>query len=99
VEQLPCWWHAGWSPVRKSLNKWRVRITVFLFRFLGAVDLRGMAYQDRHIATGYGGYIALPLLRDAAEKNPNMSQQQAEDIMKKCLEVLYYRDARSFPKV
>jgi 20S proteasome subunit beta 7 len=70
-----------------------------LVRFLGAVDLRGMAYQDRHIATGYGGYIALPLLRDAAEKNPNMSQQQAEDIMKKCLEVLYYRDARSFPKV
>jgi len=68
-------------------------------RFLGAVDLRGMAYQDRHIATGYGGYIAMPLLRDAAEKNPNMNQQQAEEIMKKCLEVLYYRDARSFPKV
>lgn len=66
---------------------------------MGAVDLRGMAYQDRHIATGYGGYIALPLLRDAAEKNPNMTQQQAEDVMKKCLEVLYYRDARSFPKV
>ncbi|CAB3373348.1 Hypothetical predicted protein [Cloeon dipterum] len=66
--------------------------------FLGAVDLRGMAYQDRHIATGYGSYIALPLLRDAADKNPNMSLQQAKEIMEKCLEVLYYRDARSFPK-
>lgn len=70
-----------------------------LCRFLGSVDLRGMAYEDGSVATGYGAHIALPLLRDAAERNPNMSRQQAQQLIEKCMEVLYYRDARSFPKV
>ncbi|KAJ8895133.1 hypothetical protein PR048_000458 [Dryococelus australis] len=67
--------------------------------FLGTVDKLGTAYEDMHIATGYGAYIALPLMRDALEKNPDLDMRQAQELLVKCLEVLYYRDARSFPKV
>lgn len=66
--------------------------------FLGAVDKLGTAYEDKIIATGYGAYIAVPLLRDAIEKNPNMNAEEAKAALKKCMEVLYYRDARSFNK-
>ncbi|KAJ4443872.1 hypothetical protein ANN_05659 [Periplaneta americana] len=66
--------------------------------FLGTVDKLGTAYLDRHIATGYGAYIALPLMREEAEKKPNMTEKDAHKLLVKCLQVLYYRDARSFPK-
>jgi 20S proteasome subunit beta 7 len=35
------------------------------FRFLGNVDLFGTQVQDDTLATGYGAYIARPLLRNA----------------------------------
>jgi 20S proteasome subunit beta 7 len=63
------------------------------------VDKLGTAYVDRHIATGYGAYLALPLMREAVEKNPIMTQKEAQKLLIKCLQVLYYRDARSYPKV
>ncbi|KAJ9585224.1 hypothetical protein L9F63_002987 [Diploptera punctata] len=66
--------------------------------FLGTVDKLGTAFLDRHIATGYGAYLALPLMREEAEKNPNMTESDARRLLIKCLEILYYRDARSFPK-
>ena len=31
--------------------------------FLGSVDLRGTAYEDDVIATGYGSHLALPIMR------------------------------------
>mgnify|MGYP005986297283 CR=1 FL=1 len=40
----------------------------------------------------------MPLLRDAVEKNPNLTKDEARQLVEKCMEVLYYRDARSFPK-
>lgn len=52
--------------------------------------------QDKVIATGYGAHIAVPLLRDALQKKPNMNKDEAENNIVKCMEVLYYRDARSF---
>jgi 20S proteasome subunit beta 7 len=39
------------------------------------------------------------MLRDAMEKNPNMSEEEAAELLRKCLTVLYYRDARSLNKV
>lgn len=38
--------------------------------FLGHVDMRGRAYEDKVIATGYGKHLAVPLLREYSE-NPN----------------------------
>lgn len=68
--------------------------------FLGYIDKLGTAYQDRAIATGYGAYIAIPLLRAATEtpgKGP-VSEEEARKIIHECMKVLYCRDARSFPK-
>lgn len=66
--------------------------------FLGQVDKLGTSFQSPTVATGYGAYLAQPMLRDAREKNPNMTEADARQILQRCLEVLYYRDARSLPK-
>lgn len=69
------------------------------YRFLGTVDKLGTAYSDPVIATGYGAYMATPILRKAYEENQEMSKEQAIDLLYKVMQVLFYRDARSFPKV
>lgn len=66
--------------------------------FLGTVDKLGTAYQERAIATGYGAYIATPLMRELTENKDKITEEEARDIITKCLTVLYCRDARSFPK-
>ncbi|KAG8322363.1 Proteasome subunit beta type-4 [Homalodisca vitripennis] len=58
----------------------------------------GTAFEDSTVGTGYGAYMALPLMREAYEKKPNMSQQEAYQLLVKCMEVLYYRDGRAFNK-
>jgi len=63
--------------------------------YLGYVDKLGVAYTDPCIATGYGSYIALPIMRAAFEKNPEMTVAEATKLLERCLVVLYYRDARS----
>ncbi|KAK0175552.1 hypothetical protein PV327_009295 [Microctonus hyperodae] len=66
--------------------------------FMGTVDKLGTAYIDPVIATGYGAYIATPLLRKAYDENNEMTEQEATDVLHKCMEVLFMRDARSFPR-
>lgn len=65
--------------------------------FLGSIDKLGTAFQDDVIATGYGAYIAVPMLRKEMEKKV-LNRQEAEAAITKCMEVLYYRDARSYNK-
>ena len=69
------------------------------FRFLATVDKLGTAYKDPVIATGYGAYMAAPILRKAYEENSQMSKEEAIQLIYKVNQVLFYRDARSFPKV
>lgn len=69
------------------------------FRFLATVDKLGTAYKDPVIATGYGAYMATPILRKAYEENSQMSKEEAIQLIYKVNQVLFYRDARSFPKV
>lgn len=65
--------------------------------FLGTVDKLGTAYEDNYIATGYGSYLAVPLMSDALEKNNKvLTEQQAAEVIDKCMQILFYRDARSF---
>ncbi|XP_046350362.1 proteasome subunit beta type-4-like [Haliotis cracherodii] len=66
--------------------------------FLGYVDKIGVAYESTTIATGYGAYIAQPIMREALEKKPDISQEEAEQLLDRCLRLLYYRDARSLNK-
>eukprot|EP01113_Clastostelium_recurvatum_P048501 TRINITY_DN884_c0_g1_i1.p1 TRINITY_DN884_c0_g1~~TRINITY_DN884_c0_g1_i1.p1 ORF type:complete len:276 (+),score=24.69 TRINITY_DN884_c0_g1_i1:22-828(+) len=65
--------------------------------FLGTVDLQGTCYKDDFIATGYGAYLALPLMRKAWR--PDLTQEEAVKLIEDCLRVLFYRDARASAKV
>lgn len=64
---------------------------------LGLADLRGTSFQDDTIATGYGAYIARPILRKAFK--PDLSQEQAKEILESCMRVLFYRDARTYNRI
>lgn len=68
--------------------------------FLGYVDLLGTTYSASTLATGYGAYIALPLLRKAVEgRETTLTEAEAIEIMETSMKVLFYRDARSLNKV
>ncbi|NXR91852.1 PSB4 protein, partial [Hypocryptadius cinnamomeus] len=68
--------------------------------FLGYVDLLGVAYEAPSVATGFGAYLAQPLLRAELERDRDRDQlptrEEARELLERCLKVLYYRDARSF---
>jgi 20S proteasome alpha/beta subunit len=71
-----------------------------LARFLGYVDLLGTTYTSSTVATGYGAYIAQPLLRKAVEGRENvLTEEEASRILEECMRILYYRDSRSLDKV
>jgi len=69
--------------------------------FLGYINLKGTTYQSETIATGYGAYIAQPLLRNAVEKKNGepLTEEEAKKLLDDCMRVLFYRDARSLNKV
>ncbi|XP_054838496.1 proteasome subunit beta type-4 [Eublepharis macularius] len=64
--------------------------------FLGYVDMLGVAYEAPTLATGYGSYVAQPLMRDTLEKKGTLSREEARALLERCMKILYYRDARSF---
>lgn len=66
---------------------------------LAYVDLLGTTYSAPTIGTGYASMIAIPLLRRLVEdrKEPP-NEEEALDIIKTCMKVLFYRDARSLNK-
>jgi len=65
--------------------------------YLGLSDLRGLAYEGDTIATGYGAYIAQPLLRKHWKQN--LTFQEAKHLLDSCMRVLFYRDARALNRV
>jgi len=68
-------------------------------RFLSYVDLLGTTYTSSTLATGYGAYIAQPLLRSAVEgKEDTLTEDAARKILRDSMRVLFYRDARSMDK-
>jgi 20S proteasome alpha/beta subunit len=69
-------------------------------RFLAYVDLLGVTYSASTLATGYGAYIAQPLLRKAVEgREDTLTENEARTILEDALRVLFYRDARSINQV
>jgi 20S proteasome subunit beta 7 len=69
-------------------------------RFLAYVDLLGVTYSASTLATGYGAYIAQPLLRKAVEgREDTLAEHEAREILEGALRVLFYRDARSINQV
>jgi 20S proteasome alpha/beta subunit len=64
------------------------------------VDLLGTTYQSPTIATGFGAYIAQPLLRNAVDEAEELlTEDEAVAVIQKCMKALFYRDARSLNKV
>jgi len=65
--------------------------------FLGLVDKIGTAYCDNYIATGFGGYLAIPLLRE--KWRPDLEEGEARALLEDCMKVLFYRDCRASNKI
>lgn len=64
------------------------------------MDLLGTTYSASTLATGYGAYIALPLMRKAVEGREDvLTEEEARKILEESMKVLFYRDARSLNKV
>lgn len=69
--------------------------------FLAAVDLRGTAFTSPSLATGFGAMLAQPIMRRYAatdEDAARLSRDEAVAIVKECMKVLFYRDARSLDR-
>ena len=66
--------------------------------FLASVDLLGTTFSSPTLATGFGAHLAQPLLRRAVPNDAavlQLSKGEAVDLVKECMKVLFYRDARS----
>ncbi|KAH8893823.1 proteasome endopeptidase complex, beta subunit [Thozetella sp. PMI_491] len=69
--------------------------------FLASVDLRGTAFSAPSLATGFGAALAQPIMRryaDTESQAAALTREQAIDVVKECMKVLYYRDARSLDR-
>lgn len=68
--------------------------------FLGLVDLVGTHFEDNTVATGYGAYLAQPLLRkEWDEKQGKLTKEDARRVLEASLKVLFYRDCRALNKI
>jgi 20S proteasome subunit beta 7 len=64
--------------------------------FLGALDMIGTMYEDEVIATGFGNYVCLPLLRKAGT---DLSKEDAKKVLEDSLRVLFYRNTKSSARI
>ena len=65
--------------------------------FLGLVDKIGTTYTDNYIATGFGSYLALPILRE--HWRSDLTEGEARALLEDCLKVLFFRDCRASSKI
>lgn len=61
--------------------------------FLGSVDKIGTTVKDNFLATGFGGYMAIPLLRE--KWRPDLTEGEARALLEDCCKVLFYRDCKA----
>ncbi|KAK4103029.1 proteasome endopeptidase complex, beta subunit [Parathielavia hyrcaniae] len=69
--------------------------------FLASVDLRGTTFTSPSLATGFGAMLAQPIMRRYAateEDAARLSRDEAVNVVKECMKVLFYRDARSLDR-
>ncbi|MQL78368.1 hypothetical protein Taro_010793 [Colocasia esculenta] len=65
-------------------------------KYLGVVTMLGAHFEDKHVATGFGNHLAVPILR--SEWKEDMNFEEAVKLLEKCLLVLLYRDRSSINK-
>ncbi|KAK4127039.1 proteasome endopeptidase complex, beta subunit [Parathielavia appendiculata] len=69
--------------------------------FLASVDLRGTTFTSPSLASGFGAMLAQPIMRRYAateEDAARLSREEAVNVVKECMKVLFYRDARSLDR-
>lgn len=69
--------------------------------FLASADLQGTTFSAPSLATGYGSMLAQPIMRLHAgteETAATLTCDQAVKVIKECMKVLFYRDARSLDR-
>mmetsp|Transcript_43419 Transcript_43419/g.52531 ORF Transcript_43419/g.52531 Transcript_43419/m.52531 type:complete len:284 (-) Transcript_43419:526-1377(-) len=64
--------------------------------YLGTVGMIGVAYEDSHVATGFGAHLARPLFRE--RQYDDMPEAEAKELLEDALRVCYYRDKNSINK-
>jgi len=65
--------------------------------FLGMIDLIGTTIKENIIATGFGSYIAIPLLRE--KWSPDMDEGEARALLEDCMKLLFYRDCKASNRI
>ena len=65
--------------------------------FLGVVDKLGTTLQENLVATGFGAYLAMPLLRE--KWRPDLSEGEARALLEDCMKVLFFRDCRASARI
>ncbi|CEM02127.1 unnamed protein product [Vitrella brassicaformis CCMP3155] len=65
--------------------------------YLGYIDLYGTTFPEDYIASGFGSYLAIPLLRK--EYRPDMTEDEAKALLQKCFMALFYRDCTGLSTV
>lgn len=69
--------------------------------FLASADLLGTTFTSPTLATGFGAHLAQPILRRSLPDEESVTKVGKEDavkLVKECMKVLFYRDARSMDK-
>lgn len=69
--------------------------------FLASVDLRGTTFTSPSLATGFGAMLAQPIMRRYAATEADaarLTREEAVKVVKECMKVLFYRDARSLDR-
>jgi len=64
---------------------------------LAFVDHQGTFYEEDYLATGFGNHLAKPLLRN--EWRENMTKDEAQALVVKCLQVCFYRDCKAYNRI
>lgn len=65
--------------------------------FLGVVDRLGTTVEDNIMATGFGSYMGIPLLRE--KWRADMDEGEARALLEDCMKVLFYRDCRASSRI
>lgn len=66
--------------------------------FLAAADLLGTVFTSPSLATGFGSMLAQPIMRKYVPDEAavaGVTREQAVEVIRECMKVLFYRDARS----
>jgi len=65
--------------------------------FLGIVDKLGTTVEDKMMATGFGAYMAMPLMRE--RWTPDLNEGEARALLEDCMRLLFYRDCRASNRI